>query len=445
MVIGITIFSIIAALLGYLRSKYFLNHITVMFTLWGIIVPLSSMGLYGVTIPGTHTYFVILTGLIGFFAGGMLWWGPQRIRFTLRRAGRERTAARKTNTDYELNKEFLYVLIVISLIYYIYKLYLIILLLRSGANFAYIRNLVTSEEENVMHSSRLILAVQTFIASPMAFLMIALMPIELQKKEKRDKLFIHLTIAMLVLWVVTTGGRSVILWFVLYFICVFTIRRSPEKKVEWKRLFRKYRFAIIAGAALLAVIFLRMTLSRKGADVNLLKEIYVYFVAPIPFFDHHLLNVDTNYIGVLGYGVSSFYGLIYPFLFIMRLVFGTYPNWISEIYYMSFQMLEKGYGIGGDIWMNAFATAFFQPYVDGRETGVLIIMIIFGAMCGRYFYKARYQNDKRALLIYLLLLQKVMFSMVRFYFTMQAQAMCFIYAYFALKPSAVNEGIPMNK
>lgn len=444
MVIGITIFCVVVAIFGYTRSKFFLNHITVMFLLWGIIVPISSLGLYGVTIPNTHTYVVILVGLIGFFLGGTLWWGPQRYKISIKSNINQRKYENHI-CDYKINKKFLCVLILISLIYYVYKLILIIELLRSGVNYAYIRNLVTSENENIMHNSRMILAIQTFIASPTAFLVIALMPIELLKKGNKDKVLIYLSSVMLFLWVITTGGRSVILWFALYFVCAFSMRRNESNKVEWRRIIRRYRFVVIIGAVLLFIFFLKMTLSRKGTEVDLLKEIYIYFVAPIPFLDHHLYNVDMNYTNVYGFGISSFYGLIYPILYVIRFVSGSYPSWITEIYYMSFRMLERGFDIGGHIWMNAFATAFFQPYIDGREAGVFVIMLIFGAMCAKTFYKARYTGDKKALLLYLLLLQKVMFSMVRFYFTMQAQAMCFLYAFFALIPVASTSIAESNK
>ena len=102
---------------------------------------------------------------------------------------------------------------------------------------------------------------------------------------------------------------------------------------------------------------------------------------------------------------------------------------------MSFEMMETGYYIGGGLYMNAFVTAFYQPYLDGRYVGVFLILMLFGFMCNQFFVRAYYDIDMKAILIYILLLQKILFSFVRFYFTQQAQALCFILAFLVVTSS----------
>ena len=56
-------------------------------------------------------------------------------------------------------------------------------------------------------------------------------------------------------------------------------------------------------------------------------------------------------------------------------------------------------------------------------------MFLFGGLSGRVFYEAYYKKNVKYLLIYMLVLQKIIFSYVRFYFTQQAQSICFLLAF----------------
>lgn len=102
-------------------------------------------------------------------------------------------------------------------------------------------------------------------------------------------------------------------------------------------------------------------------------------------------------------------------------------------------MMETGSYIGGGLYMNAFVTVFYQPYLDGRYLGVFLILLIFGYMCGFFFKKAYYSFDVQAILIYILLLQKILFSFVRFYFTQQAQSICFILAFVVITKKIIDK------
>ena len=197
---------------------------------------------------------------------------------------------------------------------------------------------------------------------------------------------------------------------------------------KMKLITRKYKWVILIGGVSLFIILLKMTMARKGMDVDFLKQMYIYFVCPLQNFDYHIKNVDKS--GIYGYGLSSFYGLLYPFMFLLsKLKVNIFTPNVLKIYNMSFQNLQRGIDIGGGIYMNAFVTAFYQPYLDGRYLGVIIVMILFGLLSGRVFYEAYYKKNVKYLLIYMLVLQKIIFSYVRFYFTQQAQSICFLLAF----------------
>lgn len=419
---------IIIALYGYIKSRFLLNPITSMFGLWGILLPCSGMGFYSTNIPGEEFYLVVLIGLLGYLLGTIL--GRKKIVVGI---NIDPKANIRDPKKYKINYTILYILGTIAIIYYFAQLMVVFRLLLSGYDYSYIRELVVSGENNVLNSSALFTVLYNFIASPVTYLLIALLPVELFFGKKK-KIFIIMSLGVMFLFVLTTGGRSVILWILLYFVCVFMFYQRSTNKYDFRQI-RKYKRWIIAGSIILFIFLLVMTKSRKGKDVDLLQQIFVYFVAPLPHADHYFEVVkDTN---VFGYGVSSFYGLLYPFFFLLRLigVFQEYPKFITDIHYMSFEMMETGYYIGGGLYMNAFVTAFYQPYLDGRYMGVFLVMMLFGFICNQFFVRSYYELDMKAILIYILLLQKILFSFVRFYFTQQAQALCFILAFLVVTSS----------
>lgn len=406
------------ALYGYYKTKFLLNPVTAMFIVWGLILPFSCWGAYDTVIPSDKVYIIIFIGLIAFLIGTLL--GMQNIEY---KWGLIHTSNR---WEYKFNYGLIYVLGIVAIIYYILQLIVVIGLLKAGFDYNYIRELAVTTEDSVLTSSPIVTIIKAFIAVPMTYLSLTFLPLELLKKNK-NKIIIIGSILLMLFYVLTTGGRSVIMWFLLYFVCVFMMRGKNAASSHLKQIIRKHRFIMIIGGVALIWFLLQMTFARKGDDVDLLKQAYIYFVAPLPNLDHHIGLVDNSHL--YGYGLSSFYGLLYPFMFILsNLGIEVFTPFVDTIYNMSFQDLQMGVNIGNGIYMNAFVTAFYQPYLDGRYLGVILIMALFGFASGRFFYKAYYKNNVKCLLIYLLLLQKIMFSFVRFYFTQQAQSICFILA-----------------
>lgn len=413
----------IVALIGYCRTKFIFNPISAMSFVWAAILPFTRLGLYGVYDPNEKAFLLIYLGIASYLFGALL--GGGNYRFVI---GNHKIETK--NRKYEFNYLILHILCWISIAFYIIQLGVVLRLLLSGNSYSVIRDLVVNND-NVINSSSLIVQLKGFIAVPTTYLMIAVFPIEILYMKKNLLLMIE-AIILMVLFVLTTGGRSVILWIALYFLSTYLFYRykNPDFKLY---ISKKYRRLIIIVGILLFLFLLIMTRSLKGSNVDLLKQIFIYFVAPVTHFGHYVEVVDKS--GLMGHGISSFYGLLYPFLFLFRLFgfYHSYPPFIQEIYRMSFDIMEWGINIGGGIRMNAFVTAFYQPYLDGRFLGVAIILLFFGIVCSRIFTVALRDNNLKCLLLYNLLLQKIMFSFVRFYFTQTTQALCFIFAIIAIR------------
>ena len=423
----IAVFCILVGLVSFIRAKSILNPMTVFYSVWGILVPVSGLGFYNMYVPSEETYFIIFIGLIGYFLGCIL---GNRVQFKIGKLG-----SRKYNGEEAIiNYRLLYVLCGISMIYFAYMATRVLPILLSGRGLAYIRSLAVDDERNELRSSVLQISIKNFIATPTVYLSIAILPIEIFR-GKKDKVFLTLVIAMMVFWVLSTGGRSIILWEAVYFVVVYIYQREQKKLDKRRKIRTRTKVIIFIVLAILFYFLLITTLSRKGQDVDLFRQICIYFVAPVEFFETWVGKVKSAYSDYYSLGFSSFYGIAYPFILVIRRLGFIRANdsFFSVARELSFNALQEVVSIGDGFNMNAFATVFFQPYIDGRLIGVFIILGIFGYYNSFIYRRLRKRNDNRYLLFYLLAFQKILFSMVRFYYTQPAQSICFFFSFFAIK------------
>lgn len=419
------------SLIAYAHYKHLFNPITLMFGLWAVIIPLSNEEFYGIVMTDASVYRIIAVGLLSFLIGVVC--ANNKVRLVLR--GGPRLTDNAGKCERGIDYGFLYALGFISLIYFGIVMVRLIPYIKAGNLLAVVRDMAVSSETNDLKSSTSIILLKNFIATPTARLLVAFLPVE-WVRGRRDKLLIVLTILVFLLDIVTTGGRASILLLGEYFICVLTMQMLREGEVVHKgKLTMGQKVLLLGFGVLLFFFLLKTTYARKGADVNLFRQIYIYYVAPIKFFEYNKNIIDTTYSGFYGYGTASFYGFFYPFVFLLKALgfYSEYPQIFVTSRFLSFTMLEKSVFLGKNFTMNAYATMFFQPYIDGRLPGVILMSFLLGYFTNLSYRKARLTGDVKWLLIYLLFFQKVLNSEVRYYFTMPGQAMCLIYALLAIR------------
>lgn len=398
------------------------NPSTVFFLIWMLLLAFSRLGLFGVPVPNSDTYLLLFIGLFSFFVGFVSvdlkkWFGRKNIFF------------RKFESDvkylYVLNFKIVIVLYSITFVYLAYQAVIVIGLLQSGLTLSAIRELFTSSDLNLLRQSNYMVAIQNFIATPTVYLAIAILPIE-WFKGNRNKIFIVSTILMIIAWVLTSGGRSVILWMAIYVIYLY---KWKGVKIKLKKENRR-KIVLVVLSCIISLIF--TTISRKGENVDFFFQMYQYFVVPIAHLEYRINELNASFFNVYGYGMASFYGVFYPFMFILTLAGWKYPIWLTTIRDLSFMNLENVVLLGS-ARMNAFVTTFFQFYLDGGMFGVFVGGVLFGFFVMHFYKKAKNGTDDKYTLIYLLLLQKLIFSFVRFYFTQPVQGISFLMAFFVYK------------
>lgn len=406
---------IILILLILQKRKWFDPAVLIM-AYWSLLILFVSLHLFGLQKVSDWSYFVFLVGLLCFCIG---------VSCASSFSAKVYSDAQKS---YVLDYRFLYVLYAIVIIYLLYNFQNVLSLLNNGYSWAKLRRFYSNQGQtsgyNEVLQSAFNVMMNQFVSTPTVY---ASLPITVADMiiGKKDKTLFSMTLIMMFLWMVTSGGRSIVLWFALYFVFAILIVKGHRIKIH-RKIRRIMRLALIP----LVGMFLYITIERKGDNLNILKEIYVYFPVGLKNFDYHIQEFDRIYESHLC-GVGSFYGFIYPIIFfIKQLGIIDYPDIILTARYLTFTSLEPNAFIG--INMNAYATFMYQPYLDGGIIGVAIMLFIFGAVCGYYFYNV--SKDKvqmKYLVIYLFFVQKILFSQVRFYFTQTQQAIALIILFMA--------------
>ena len=80
--------------------------------------------------------------------------------------------------------------------------------------------------------------------------------------------------------------------------------------------------------------------------------------------------------------------------------------------------------------MNAYATLFYDFYIDFGVIGIALLSFLFGYICMRAYKNFRKKVDMRSLVVYLILLQFIMFSVARIYTVLDTRALSFVWLFF---------------
>ena len=383
----------------------------IMLVYWIGLLFFASLQLFGLYSISNWGYFVFAVGLVSFCLGSM-YGGFFSKRVSI---------ARKR--EYVLDYKLIYILYIIVILFLLYNFKNVLDLLSSGYTWAKIRRLYSNQGQisgyNEVTMSAWNVMMNQFVSTPTIYasLPIAVSDMLIGKKDK--KLFV-MTLIMMFLWMMTSGGRSIVLWLAIYIVFGIFIIKKRNFRIP-KKVKKIIQFSFIP----LIIVFIFITVQRKGESLDIFREAYIYFPVGLKNFDYHIQQFSSSGHQYF-FGASSFYGFIYPIIFLLKQIgIMDYPQWILDARNYSFTILEPNSFIGLD--MNAYATVMYQPYLDGGIIGVILILFLFGILCG-YYYKKIDTNiiQSRYLTIYLFLIQKILFSQVRFYFTQTQQAIALV-------------------
>ncbi|MFS0647150.1 O-antigen polymerase [Siminovitchia sp. 179-K 8D1 HS] len=278
--------------------------------------------------------------------------------------------------------------------------------------------MTTATEKGLgLWGSELNLFIYTYIIAPLVYLAVPIAIVD-YLVEKKNKLFVITTFIVIILFSIVTVSRNILVFSVIYFIFTSMIYRKQYafSKVIKKNL-KKAPVIIILAVLGIATI----TLLRK-ADANFLKEAYVYFVGALPSLT---IRLGEPYADFRTYGMLSTRGFTRLIFIVLDNLGIHYP----ESYLRAQEIMDNLEGfipIGNDINMNAYATLFYNFYIDGGLIGIVLFSALLGFICRKAYQGVKYNINIRNSVFFLLVIQQLLFSVARIYTVYPTRALPFL-------------------
>lgn len=406
------IFSILVAFLGYLKNKDIYNPLTILFSIFGLILFFASLHLYGLYRASQYTYTIIFVGLISFFIGYCF---IELIKTKKPYSGTKYFDFFKYTIRYKL----LYYICFIIIIFLSYRTMQVIEALSQGHSMSVIR----SDAYSIINVSDWYSIISQYVVKPIVFALIPLTVIDFFIGKKK---LVVITLIIIVLTALGDGGRFIFLYIlaqVLITAIIFKDRIGFSNKIVFNR---KMKLSVISLFIVISIAIFNIT-ELRGVSSSFFRHIYFYTAGCIPHLDYRL-NLLESYT----YGITFFRGYITTLLVFLN---GTgilnYPNFFTEAVQLAH--VEDRVLIASDSYYNAFVTPFFYFYLDGGLIGVIISSFVYGIIFALSYYFVKNKRNILNVAIFLLLMQGAFTSMVRWQFIIPAYALSFVFVIFLVK------------
>lgn len=410
MVFYIVLFCVIAAIILKLNTSKWSNPGTIFLLYWGFIVLMSSLRLYNLRETSFDAYFMIFVGVIAYFIGGII-------------ANKFKIVCGNLHAFkyYNINYTFLIIAEIIVILYSLYRLSSIIQLLMGGNSWWEIRLMATSGENGVgtLKGGTLSQIIYEFVVAPLAYLISPTIVADLFVGMRNKKTLI-LGIGAMLSFSLSTVSRAIWAFTIIYIVFTMILYRKNYQ------LTAKQKKIIKFSPILIVVLFLviNQLTKMRNSEADILQNAYTYISGALPLLSIHLDNTISN---TRTYGMLTLFGFLHPVLFILnRIHIIPYTNTFYEVQNIK-DYLEIFRNIGEGINMNAYSTLFYDFYIDFGMIGVFVFSLLFGYICMRSYVNFRNKPDMRNLVLYLVLLQFIIFSMARIYTIYATRALTIIW------------------
>lgn len=398
MVILIVVFSILAGSHLCFVKRDWMNPGSIFLFYWAFVVYMSYLRLYGLKETSDKAYFFVLVGVVFYYLGAYI----AGIR-------KRRISKLSVLRTYDTNYKFLYIASLIVILYSLYRITLIVQFLSSGYSWWAIRLMATSGEGGVgtLKGGNWSDVIYSFIVSPLIYLIVPTIVTEILS-GKKNKLALILSISAIVVYSISTVSRAVWGFAILYVILLLLLFR--KNIILSKRQKRMLKIAPLI-LVVLVLIVNKITVMRNS-EADILANAYAYISGCMPLLSVHLEEAISN---ERTYGMLSLYGFLNPIFFLTnRLHIFSYPDAFLAAKNVK-DNLETFISLSPSINMNAYATLFYNFYIDFGIPGIAMGSFIFGYICMRSFDVYRRNRDSRSLVICLILFQFIFFSVARIY------------------------------
>ena len=348
---------------GYYYNGKFSNYLSIYSIVWIITTFFCSLKLYGQIGYSETVYEIVIIGDLCFTFG----------YFVISLSGKKhhisafhKNHINRVDSNKKIWKYSLYICTIINL----YIGLQVAWLLLGGVNWYTLR--YNYYGEGRLYGPIMSMIITWFVVPITTYVSLPMLLLEYEKKNV-DKTIAVLTILNVLLRVLITGGKGVIVVFVVNLL-VYLLTISRKKKVKMKTL-----ATIIS--SLLVFYFLN---GLRSGEYNF-EFLYSYLGITLPLMDHWIGVIDgySDNTGLWGYGQIFFYGFLNIPISIIDKIDSSFALSFNNLGASMDYMVREGVTIfeGHGPTTNVYLSNLTYFYLDGRIWGVIIGSFLFGAIC----------------------------------------------------------------
>lgn len=294
MYIVCVITSIIFGLFALMKEKKITNPLTILCLIYGITSLLAGLRLYN-TIETDNLVFIIVTiGIISCFCGYLL---ATRIYF-------------KNRGFDSINDKIVKLMIIFVAIFSTYQFSQVFSLLLSGADLDTIRMIYYGTTVDGIATNYFVKQLEVYLNLPFIYIIMIIFANYIVGKKivNLNKMYITIIIYSIIVTQLCSGGRMIILFFIMDVIVAFLINKKSDIVFLLKKN-KKVVFAIIFSIFIILYLTEIRTFDASNSK-GLLYTIYIYLSCPYMIFSGHLESFTQN----TTFGFSLISGFIRPFI-----------------------------------------------------------------------------------------------------------------------------------
>lgn len=225
---------------------------------------------------------------------------------------------------------------------------------------------------------------------------------------------------------VATVSRAVWAFAIVYVLCASILMKGYLKLTKSQKKVMKFVPIIVV---ILAFAINKIT-KMRNAEADLFTNAYAYISGCMPLLSIHVEEAISE---IRTHGMLTMYGFLHPIFFVTnRLHILSYPKSFTNAKLVK-DNLETFINLSPEISMNAYATLFYDFYIDFGWIGIAIGSFVFGFICMKAFNAYENRGDTRSLVLYLILFQFILFSVARIYTVYPTRALSFIWMIFMFR------------